>query len=260
MKVDSFAVVMTACVAPKAGVRELLKRADPRQREDDYARAIRFWLTLHEPRISHVVFADNSGHPLDRLSGLAQEVAGAQRSIEFISRDYPAPSPGLSYGHPEFLLVNDALRSSARLAQISHFIKATGRYLFPDVSRLLRHLPAEFQVAVDTRGMWPFGRRPEPIITLPLALFAREFYLRELAGIPDRMVPAPPWDRRQFVEPMMFDLLYPRRHEPGLILRWPCNCEPVGWGANGTNYTSPRLRLRDALRATLRRVAPRLWI
>jgi hypothetical protein len=255
-----YVVLMTACIAPKAGIREHLRRADPEQREQDCATALAFWLQLDEPLIHGVVFADNSGHDLDRLKTQAAALPGRRRPVEFISADYPAPPLTISYGHPEFQLVAEALRRSTLLARERYFIKATGRYRFPGIARLLRRLPEDFKVAVDARGVGLRFGLPDPLVNIALAIFDRDFYRINLAGLPDEMQPAPPWNRRQFVEHLLFDALYPRCHEPGMILRWPCNCEPVGIGANGDNYTSPGRMIRRALRAVARRVAPRIWI
>lgn len=255
-----FIVLLTACVAPKASIRAELRRGDPAQRELDYAEALRFWLQLPEPRLRGVVFADNSGHDLNRLRTMAEALPHRQRPIEFLSRDYPAPPLTLNYGHPEFLLVNEALRDSRLLATERHFIKATGRYRFPTICRLLRRLPSDFRVAVDARMMFIQRKRWDKLINVSLALFERDFYLRELAGIPDQMVPAPPWNRKQFIEHMFFDALHPRREEPGILLRWPCNCEPIGIGANGEDYSSMGKQLRSALRAAARHLVPNLWL
>lgn len=253
-------MLLTACIAPKQGIREHLRRSDPKVREEDYAAALDFWLEVEEPRLRGVVFAENSGHDLTGLRDRVSRHSRKSRPVEFISRDYPAPPLTLSYGHPEFLLVNDALQSSTLLAGERYFIKATGRYRFPRIDRLLRQLPTGFRVAVDARGAGLPFKRADPLVNAALAIFERAFYLRELAGLPEQMVPAPPWNRKQFIEHLLFDALYPRRNEPGIMMRWPCNCEPVGVGANGHSYTSAAQRFRGLLRAVGRRVLPRLWI
>lgn len=257
---DSFVVLMTACIAPKAGVREALRRADPGVRLHDYQDALRFWLSLDEPRISGIVFADNSGHPLDSLRELAGQIPNAP-PVEFLSFDSPPPPEGLNYGYTEFLLVNDALAHSRFALSARYFIKATGRYRFPDIRRLLQRLPRDFRVALDCKGVRPFKRLKHPMASAPLALFDRAFYLTALAELPRRMVPAPPWDGRlHYIEFMLFDALYPRRTEPGIILRWPCDCEAHGIGANGDDYSSPRKRVQRAVRALGRLLCPSLWI
>jgi hypothetical protein len=74
------------------------------------------------------------------------------------------------------------------------------------------------------------------------------------------MVPAPPWTRSQFVETVLYDQLISKRFEPGIILRWPRNCEPAGTGSNGDSYSSFKKRAQAGLRAAGRLVAPNFWI
>ena len=255
-----FTVLLTACIAPKVGIREHLRRADPVARERDYAEALRFWLELNEPRIGGIVFADNSGQSLDKLRQIARHCSAGRRPVEFLSWDFPPPRMDLSYGHSEFLLVNKAVEASELIHGSRYFIKATGRYRFPAIQRLLRRLPADFHVAVDSKGFRPFGLKSQPMSPVALALFDREYYTQHLAQLPAAMVPAPPWDRRQFVETVLFDQLYPQRADPRLILRWPCNCEPLGIGANGDNYSSRGKAVQRLLRAVSRRLWPSLWI
>lgn len=258
----SHALLLTACIAPKPDIAGLLKRSDPAQRLADYAASLRFWLRLADPRIGAIVFVDNSGHPLDALQTLAARENLTSIPVEFHSFDYPAPPPTLNYGHPEMRMINEVLGISEQLSRLPWFAKVTGRYHYPAFSRLLDRLPHDYRVAVDTTGMRPapWRRLSNPISLFALAFFQTEFYRRHLQDIPDRMRPAPPWDRRQFVEPMIHDTLYPMRKEPGIIMRWPCNCEPRGIGANGQNYRAPRRRAVSFIRAVARRLCPSFWI
>jgi hypothetical protein len=259
-KASTFTVLMTACIEPKPRVREMLRRSDTGLRLRDYKEGLGFWLSLAESRISGVVFADNSNYPLRELEDFAAKFPSPRRPVEFISFDFPPPDPGLSYGYSEFLLVNRALEVSKLLRKTGYFIKATGRYRFPDISRLLRRLPPDFLAAVDSKGFRPFGMHSNPITCVALALFDRHFYETKIAGIPATMVPAPPWNRRQFIEPALFDALHPIRTDPRVIMRWPCNCEPAGFGSNGDNYDGLRKKLQYGLRSISRRVLPKLWI
>jgi hypothetical protein len=255
-----FTVLMTACIEPKVGVRNLLKRSQQGLRLRDYIDGLSFWLKLADPHIGGIVFAENSNYPLLELEQFAARLARPDRPVEFLSFDFPPPAEGFSYGHTEFLLVNRALEQSRLLCQRRYFIKATGRYIFPDVSRLLRRLPPDFLVAADSKGLRPFGLRANPITCVALIAFDREFYDSDLSCLPATMVPAPPWDRRQFIEPVLFDALYPRRMDPRIILRWPCNCDPVGVGSNGDDYRSFRKILQSGARAFSRRLCPGLWV
>jgi hypothetical protein len=256
----SFIVLLTACIEPKAGVRDRLTRSDPGIRLGDYREGLEFWLSLAEPLIGGIVFADNSNYPLGELKECAAGSARADRPVEFLSFDFPAPAMGLSYGQSEFLLVNRALKESRLLCQGRYFIKATGRYRFPYISRLLRRLPADFLVAADSKGFRPFGFRSNPITCVALAIFDRRFFEAELLNMPMTMAPAPPWNRRQFIEPVLFDSLNRMRSDPRIIMRWPCNCEPIGVGSNGDVYRGLRKNFQYAMRGLSRRLWPQLWI
>ncbi len=255
-------LLLTACIAPKPGIANQLRRNDPGTRLRDYAAGLRFWMEYPDDRIRGIVFADNSGQPLDALRALVNAHNPAGRPVEFHAFDHPAPVPNLSYGFNEAFLVSETIDQSALLAESVHFGKVTGRYRFPDLSRLLNRLPSDYRAAVDTTGCrpWPWRARSKPISSFALALFHTTFYRDNLKQLFNRMYPAPPWDRCQYIESMIYDHLWPLRHEPGIILRWPCNCEPVGIAANGADFRAPRRRLRAAIRATTRILLPNLWL
>jgi hypothetical protein len=255
-----YVVLLTATIAPKARMAAGIRRSDTSLRLADYAAALRFWLELPADWLSGVVFADNSGHSLDFLEGAAAEARGRARAVEFLSFDDPGPPEGLHYGYSEFRLVREAVGRSRLAADHRYLIKATGRYTFPDISRLVSRLPADFKVAVDSRLVRPFTRHRHLLSQTALALFDREYFMETLSDLPEDMVPAPPWTRKQFVETVLYDRLAARRSDPGVILRWPCNCEPRGIGSNGDSYSSLRMRTQAALRAACRAALPRLWI
>ena len=257
---SSHLLLLTACISPKPEIASLLRRSDPAVRLADYQRALGFWLKNRDHRIGGLVFADNSGHPLDSLRELARREAAPGFAVEFHSFDYPAPPPTLSYGHPELQMVNATLAQSPLAERLPYFAKVTGRYLYPGLGRLLDHLPHRYKVALDTTGRRPWPFRGSPLCNFGLALFNTDFYRRKLADLPGQMRPAPPWDRRQFVESMLYDRLSPLRHDPEIILRWRRNCEPVAIGGNGVSYQSPRRRCVATLRAISRRLTPGLWL
>lgn len=257
----TFTVLLTACIAPKKEVGVGLRRADPAVRLNDYREALKSWLRLNDARVTGIVFADNSGFPLETLTTFAERENSFGRALEFHSFDYPAPPEGMNYGYSEFLLVRETLQRSEIASSSRHFIKATGRYRYPSISRLLARVPNDFLAAVDCRGVSPLSRQSQPLAVFALALFDRAYFLRELASLAEDMRPGPPWNsRKNYIEFLLFDYLYARRDTPGLILRWPCTCEPDGVGSNGVSFSSPRARAVRLLRAVARRAAPSWWI
>lgn len=251
-------VLMSACIAPKVGAS--VGRMDPRLRLEDYKRGLKFWMEVQAPRLGAIVFADNSGYPLAEIKHFAQTEVQSDRPVEFISFDLQGPSEGLSYGYNEFILVDKAHDQSELLAQFPYFIKATGRYRFPSIAGLMKRLPAEYKIAADCKGLRPFGIKGIPLLTIGLLFLNVQFYREEIRKIHTRMVPAPPWTRKQFVETMLFDLLYQRRNEKGVCLRWPCNCDPEGIGSNGDDYRALGHRFNYAIRGVSRVFLPKLWI
>ncbi|HEY9154055.1 MAG TPA: hypothetical protein VIM69_02920, partial [Opitutaceae bacterium] len=124
----------------------------------------------------------------------------------------------------------------------------------------VEQLPHEFSVAVDCKCSKRFTRDRHFLTHFALAIFERDFFNRYVAPIPEKMIPAPPWTRAQFVETMIFDELIQHRRERGVILRWPRNCEPRGIGANGDDYGSARRRFQARLRGVARGILPWLWL
>ena len=62
------------------------------------------------------------------------------------------------------------------------------------------------------------------------------------------------------IESLLYGATWPLRHEPGVRLRFPANCAPVGQAAHWhKDYRSGRERAMNAARAASRVVAPWLW-
>ena len=255
-----YVVLLTATIAPRGTMSTGLVRSDPAQRRADYEAALRRWLALDAPWLAGMVLAENSASPLDSLEAVARDENPQNLPVEFLSFDSPPPPDGLHYGYSELKLVRDAVEQSTLARRATYLIKATGRYQFPAVGKLVAKLPRDFRAAVDCKVSKRFTRDRHFLTHFALAIFEREFFGRFIAPIPEKMIPAPPWTRAQFIETMMFDELVRHRGEPGVILRWPCNCEPRGIGANGDDYGSPRRRFQAAVRAIGRRFFPWVWL
>jgi hypothetical protein len=251
-------VVMTACLRPDPQFARQLQRVDPAERTRDYADALRFWLTLPDRRIEAVIFIENTLAPLDELAAEAGRSNPFGRACEFISVDCNRTPPGLHYGYAEFRMIDEGLARSRLYGGSRYLIKATGRYRFPAISRLLDALPAGYQVAVDSRRNRRFIPKPQFIVTAPLLLGSTPFFEQYLRQAYRQMHLPPPW-RGQFIEDALYDVLTPLEGQPGVILRWPVNCNPAGIGANGQAYDTISKRLLALLRAAGRRVLPGWW-
>jgi hypothetical protein len=249
---------MTACIRPEPQFARHLQRVDPAQRSRDYAEALRFWLTLPDRRIAALIFIENTLAPLDELQRAAERSNPHGRECEFVSVDCNQTPPGLHYGYAEFRMIDEGLARSRLYARSPYLIKATGRYRFPAISRLLDALPPGYQVAVDSRRNRRLVPKPQFIVTAPLLLSARPFFEQHVRPAYRQMHLPPPW-RGQFIEDALYDVLMPFEGQAGVILRWPVNCNPIGIGANGRAYDTLSKRAIALLRATGRRVLPGWW-
>lgn len=260
MKPASYCVLLTATIAPTLSADMQLVRSDPVLRRQDYEQALRSWLATPLDWLAGLVFVENSGADLRSLRQIAEKENTAGIPVEFISCRFPPPPPGLHYGYSEACLVLHALETSELLRKSEYFIKATGRYLFPDVNRLVRSLPEHYDIAVDCKLSKFWARDRHYLANFALALFRRRFFEEQLQCLPSRMVPAPPWTRAQFIEAVLYDRLLELKAEHRIIWRWPVGCEPLGIGANGDHYGSAKKRLQRRVRSVGRCVLPWLWM
>jgi len=249
---------MTACIQPEAQFAAQLLRISPAVRRRDYEEALRFWLALPEPRITGIVLIENSGADLASLARVAEDFNPFGRKHEFISAPGSPTPPGFHYGYTEFRMIDEGLAQSRVYRENAALIKATGRYRFPTISRLLRRLPADYAVAVDARNNRHFVPQNQYYITAPLLLARRDFFEAHIRRIYQRMKPPPPW-RGQFIEDLLCDELMPMAGQPGVILRWPVNCDPDGVGADGGPYNTARKKILRLARGLGRRLAPYWW-
>lgn len=253
----NYSVVMTACINPSNGtVDRPVYRAIPEVRLKDYEHGLKFWLYLKDSRIKNIIFIDNSGYSLDSLKAIYKTNNTWNRKCEFISLNCNEIPSGLHYGYAEFKLLDLGLEKSRIFEESDYLIKATGRYQFPDVSRLLNFIPQKYKVAADTRDLSRFVPYPRRNVTVGLIIFATEFYQKYIREIYKEMQPS---GRKSFIEDILYDQLMPMRNDPGVILRWPCNCEPDGIGGNGHSYSSPKKRLLSTCRAVGRVMFPYWW-
>lgn len=258
MRDANITAVLTACIRPGDNMAAHIRRMRPEERIQDYRAALTSWLRRREPRITQLIFIDNSGHPLEELEAHAREQNEFGRRCEFISLPFMPLPDGLHHGYLELKLMDEGFARSRLFGATPHFLKATGRYRFPAISRLLDRLPEDFHVAVDSRDNRFFVRHPQRFTGAALMLFSTAYYDGHLRTLYRKMRPAPP-PRHQFIEDMLFDFLAPHRGEEGYVLRWPVNCDPEGICANGESWNSGRRRLFALGRGAGRRLMPAWW-
>lgn len=246
--------MLTACIDP-SGTGWQGVRNDPLVRLADYAEALRFWLSLPDPRLRWFIFLENSGYPLDVLRKIAADENPLGKEVEFVPvSNIPCPA-GVSYGFREFAAIDEGLEKSELARRCEYWIKVTGRLTFPTISRLLDRLPPTFDFSVDTRDNRWLVPHPQRMVTVQLMIFRKAFYDRELKGLNARLTPELP-----LIESAMFNKLVPYHGNAGAILRWPVNCDPRGQAAHwNKDYGSLNQRCRNTFRAICRRIAPNWW-
>jgi len=144
---NSNILLLTATITPPSGV-PLLARTDPSVRLNDYANALKFYLSLVGKCVDYILFVENSNSDISRLRAIVDQ-ANLTKSVEFIvfeGLDYP-PAYGRGYG--EFKLVEYAMNHSTILNNQpgeSIVWKVTGRYITKNICRIITSKPSCFDV------------------------------------------------------------------------------------------------------------------
>ena len=230
-------------------------RRDPVLRRSDYQEAFTYWLNHPDPRLANILLIENSGADLSEFRAAANE---SGKQVEIISISPNPPPTGLHYGYSELQMIDHGLAQSKLWGTTTHLIKATGRLYFPDLPRLLDSLPETFQVIVDARARLPFRPSEKGFVSAQLFLAEHQFYDSTLRESYHSL--AKEFHYPALVEHLFFEALTPLQGQDGVFLRFPVNCEPVGFAGHlHKRYDSPRRRVAAKARSILRVIAPDFW-
>ena len=249
------AVLFTASVQVNQAISGVTT-ADPRQREEEYAANLRYFLREH-PRLRKLVFAESSGWPLDRLQAIAAAENPHGKEVEILQlacNDFPGDR-GKGYG--EALILDRALAGSRLVRDVRWIVKMTGRQRVLNMTRLLERAPAGFEILCDLRDHGLFERFGIPAAgrycdTRFFAVTPRFFdaHLRRLY-----LEPSPGGEYN--LEDSYYHAVKAMEHLPGVVCRFPV--EPRYRGPAGhwnKDYGSAREQLKQAVRAVGRRLLP----
>ncbi len=165
----------------------------------------------------------------------------------------------MNYGYSELEMLDQALSQSRLRRASTHMIKTTGRLIFPSLSKLLDKLPDDLRFAADGRAELPFRASKGAFISTQVFLARHDFYDAHLRKSYLSLAKAHHYPH--FVEHLFFQKLEPLKHEKGILLRFPVNCEPVGFAGHLTKqYNSPSRLLITKARAISRVIAPNFWL
>jgi hypothetical protein len=258
MPSNKYLLMMTACIDPSAG-HYRIDRADPATRLLDYQHALRFWLSYPDQRLRRILFIENSGYPLDSLQAIVHSENKLGKETEFISLNcnwYPETS---HYGYAEMRMLDLGLQQSRLRRETTHMIKVTGRLTFPALTRLLDHIPDDFDFVADAR-IWrtPWKKHTVPFVGTQLILFSHDFYAAHLQTQYDRMAESSHWMESFFYRELS---QRPPSPEHPRLLRFPRSVDPVGQPAHRSrSYSHPVQRITNTFRAAMRRIVPGWWI
>ena len=250
-----YLLVLTACIRTRVIENAFL--TDPELRLRDYEHSLTVWLEYPDPRLKKILFIENSGADLSTLRKIADRYPNA--TVEFASLNSDADRPeGFDYGFSELMMLDQGLAQSQLRNTTSHMVKVTGRLMFPKMSRLLDRLPKDYSLAVDSRLSKGLTRYPQRFTTTQAFMASHGFYDKVLRY---EYLNMRPHSYPGFIEHVFFERLYPLRNEPGILMRFPVNLDPVGKAAHwGKDYHSWGQRTVSAGRAVARVLFPNFWI
>ena len=249
-------LLLTATVQVNRGVAGVTAPA-AEAREADYLENLRYQLH-HHPRIRRLVFAENSGWPLDRFAR-AIEDNPLSKEVELLQLDCNDFPGHLGKGYGEALLIDRALAASRLAAAASHVAKLTGRQRILNLTALLASAPAGVRFLCDLRDHGFYER-----FGLPAAgrycdtrffLFDRSFFDAHLRRL---YRAAESGEVEHNLEAAYYDAVKALEREPGVLPRF--GVEPRYRGRAGhwnKDYGGARERIKQTVRAAARRLFPR---
>jgi hypothetical protein len=122
----SLVLLLTATIKPFMEGSES-RRTDSIAREDDYFKAIKFYLE----KGYKVVFVENSNYYSSRISSLNEKFTSLEYHCFLSQKSYL----GKSFGEIE--IIEYAMKHSNFLSEVDYLIKITGRYIIKNINSLL---------------------------------------------------------------------------------------------------------------------------
>ena len=147
-------LLLTATITPKSGVPNL-KRTNPKERLQDYAEALKFYLSHVNKICNGIIFVENSNSDISLLQEIVDE-HGLTDQVEFLvfeGLDYP---PHYDRGYGEFKLLDYGMTHSKLIKQFSSnrtvIWKTTGRYTIRNLEKMIASQPKKFDLFCNYRN------------------------------------------------------------------------------------------------------------
>ena len=252
---NDLTLLLTACIAPKQFANKV-QRNNPSIRLQDYKQALKKWLHHPDPRITHIVFAENSGHDLAELETIVKDENSFKRHFTIYQTKATQVPEGLHYGYSELELIDEIIAKN--LITTNTFIKATGRIYFPNISLLLNKCLANYLFIADARKVNLFGYKRNYLLS-NLFVSNVTFYK---TWIFEKRLTMKVHSLSHFEQLLQFVANnLPEAEKNKCLLRFPINVDPVGFGAHwNSNYQSPKKKMAALLRAISRKILPHWYV
>lgn len=242
-------LVMTATITPPPGATHLSRR-DPQQRLQDYAEALKFYLSLPTSLFDRIIFIDNSAADVSPLAEVARVHAGDKtvHVSSFVGNDQP-PVYGKGYG--EFRILDHAMKVGGLIGPDEVVWKVTGRLRCINLPDLVSTSPRTFDLYAD------FKRHRIKWVELRVFAMSRGGYAKLFENKYEML--------REDVnggasETFLFDHLMARVSEAHIVPRFKRQPRFEGFGGQFNNdLGSGREWRRTNLRAAARHLVPWIW-
>ena len=255
---NCYTLLLTACIEPNAEIafKNIHFRKDPEVRLLDYEKSLRYWLRYRQDQIKAIIFIENSGYALDRLKEIAIHENIYNREVEFLQINAEQIPAGVHYGYSELEMIDYAVINSALIKKSDYFIKVTGRLTFPRLSDLLNILNHRINFFSDCRD-YHLGNNKKRFIVTTLLIIKHDYYISHLMNLRLSMQA----ETASHFEKIYYNKLKPLEDDVTVILRFPFNVEPVGYGAHwNVNYNSFQKKIESGIRGIFRIFLPNIRI
>lgn len=249
-------ILMTGTIAPPSGMPGT-RRSDPRVRQREYLDAFSFYCDIDDKFVDRIIFLENSNSSLEEFADHAA-ATNTKKQINLIR----CPSEYLAKmgkGYGEFMMIDyglRALKNSGVLDEHSKIWKITGRLRLINVSEMISTSPLSYDLYCDLRYL-PFIKDAiggNSWMELRTFAFNLNFYSSVLEN---------QYERGFVLEKEFFKIVLEQMKQERWKIVPRFRHQPVIEGVSGysnVSYSSPKYRVKNAIRTAARRLAPSLWV
>ena len=249
--IDDTLLLLTASINPNNMPGAIL---DTKQRLQDYKAAFTYYLENH-PRVSKILFAENSGWPLDEIKEISKSNPH-NKQIEFLSLDINNFPREFGKGYGELNLITEAINRSRLAKETRYVAKVTGRLLITNLSQLLERVSGPLELQCDLRDHpvyeWlrlPYcGRQCDTRLIVFTPIFFAKHLEHLIAG----------HEQGEFcIEHKFYHTIKPIDDGKNIVCRFPIEAIYSGLaGHKGKNYSGVMEIFKQTVRGLCRKTCP----